>query len=62
MEIKQLSTQWSLGLWKIKKEIKDFLKFSENEGTLESIFVAHGEVHSTKCPHKEVRKFSYQKF
>ena len=33
MEIEQHPTQWFIGQDEIKKEIKDFLEFNENEAT-----------------------------
>ena len=50
----------------IKKEIKTFLEFCENEGTPYLKSMGHYEssamrkVHSTKCPHKEKGESSHQ--
>jgi hypothetical protein len=52
----------------IKKESKDFLEFNENDSktypnlwdTMEAVLKR--KVHTTKCLHKEIRKFSYQQF
>ena len=50
----------------IKREIKDFLKFNENDHTKYPKFMKHNEssvkrkVHSTKCLHKEAGKIAYK--